>query len=341
MIDFGQTRAGQPVQVFPLRAGDVEATVITLGSTLQVLRLPDRSGALDDVVLGYDDAAGYEADAAYFGCTVGRCANRIRDGRLTLDGGPVRLDRNDGPNHLHGGAHGLHRKVWRAVTADAHSVLLETDSSDGEGGYPGRVTAQCRWTLLPERLRIELTAETDRATLINLTNHTYWNLAGAAGRRGVLDQRLTVPADRYTPVDAGLIPTGEVAPVADTPFDFRMSRPIRDGALQLEHPQIALAGGLDHNLVIAGEGFRRAARLEDAETGRRLEVWSEAPGLQLYSGNYLDGSVAGKGGRSYPRHHGLCLEPQAWPDSPNHPGFPSVVLRPGEAYQRVIEFRWA
>lgn len=340
MDTFGQTCSGEPVHRIVLRAGAVEAAVITLGSTLQALSLPDRNGALADVTLGYDDLAGYEADTAYFGCTVGRCANRIRDGRFALDGALVQLDRNDGPHHLHGGALGLHRKVWPVVAVDADSLLLETDSADGEGGYPGAVKVSCRWTLSPDRLRITLTAETDRTTLINLTNHTYWNLAGAAGERDVLDQRLTVAAERYTPVDAGLIPTGEIADVAGTPFDFRQARPTREGALRLDHHQIAHAGGLDHNLIIAGEGVSRAARLEDAESGRRLEVWSDAPGLQVYSGNFLDGSVAGKGERLYPKHHGLCLEPQVWPDSPNHADFPSAVLRPGDTYRRVVEYRW-
>lgn len=304
---------------------------INYGTIVTELHVPDRQGRTADVVLGMKDVDAYLAGHPYFGCTAGRCANRIADGRFSIDDRPHQVTRNNGPHHLHGGARGFDRRVWEVDGADASSVRFSLTSPDGEEGYPGTVKAQVVYALTPENeFRVEMTATTDAPTLVNLAHHTYWNLAGQ-GR--ILDHVLTLDADRYTPVDATLITTGEMAEVANTPFDFRRPKRIGDDLG-------CVAGGYDHNFVVRGSGLRRAARLEDPSSGRGMELFTTEPGIQLYTGNFLDGTAKGKDGAGYGKHAGLCLETQKFPDAVNKPGWPSPVLRPGETYRHLMVHRF-
>lgn len=321
-------------------ANGVSATIMTLGATLQSLRMPDRDGVADDVVLGHDTPREYLAQPNFLGVSVGRYANRIARGRFSIDGREYRLETNNGPNHLHGGSAGFDRKLWTiaAVTeGDSASVTLELVSPDGEGGYPGTVRASASYTLdRQSRLRIEYRATTDAPTIVNLTNHALFNLGG--GRNDVLDHRLTLHASRYTPVDATLIPTGELAPVAGSPFDFRQPRAIGDAIRDGRDAQIRIGRGYDHNFVVDGSSgtLRPAARVEHPGSGRVIEMHVTAPGLQVYSGNFLDGTLVGKAGQVYRQSDGLALEPQAFPDSPNRPEFPSTRLDPGMEYVNTM-----
>ena len=321
-----------------------EARIATRGATVVSLRVPDRSGALDDVVLGHDALEGYLAASPYFGAIVGRYGNRIAHGRFTLDGTAYRLAANDGAHHLHGGVRGFDKVVWEGAPvdgADGAGVRLRYRSPDGEEGYPGTLDVEATYTLTARNeLVVALRATADRATPVNLTHHGYFNLAGA-GRGDVLDHELTIHADAFVPVDAGLIPTGALAPVEGTPLDFRA--PARIGArIDADHPQLRRAGGYDHTFVLRPPGapgaLAHAARLVEPITGRTLDVHTTEPGLQLYSGNFLDGSIRGKAGRVYGHRAALCLETQHFPDSPNQPAFPSTILRPGEEYRSRTVF---
>ena len=320
------------IRAFTLSNGGLRLRAINYGSIVTGLDVPDRAGRLADVALGLKDLEAYLAGHPYFGCTAGRCANRIAEGRFSIEGRPFQVARNNGPHHLHGGARGFDRRVWEVDGADATSVRFSLTSPDGEEGYPGTVKAQVVYALTPENeFRVEMTATTDAPTPVNLVHHTYWNLAGQGS---ILDHRLTIDADRYTPVDATLITTGELAEVEGTPFDFRRSKRIGDDLGRVP-------GGFDHNFVVRGGGLRRAARLEDPRSGRVMEIASDQPGIQFYTGNFLDGTSKGKAGATYRKHAGLCLETQVFPDAVNKPDWTSPLLRPGETYRHVMVHRFS
>jgi aldose 1-epimerase len=333
---FGRLPDGTAVESFTLRnAHGVEVRAITYGAIIVSLRVPDRAGRLDDVVLGHDDLAGYLAKPAYFGAVVGRYGNRIAKGRFTLDGKTYTLATNNGPNHLHGGVRGFDKVVWKAdpPPAGTASVTFHYTSADGEEGYPGTLAAHVTYTLSDKgELAFEYSATTDKPTPVNLTQHSYFNL-GVPGT-DILGHVLTLDADRFTPVDATLIPTGELASVSGTPFDFR--KPTAIGArIGQDDEQLRRGGGYDHNFVLnrPGEGLRRVGRLADPRSGRTMDILTTEPGVQFYSGNFLDGTIKGKGGVVYKHRSGLCLETQHFPDSPNQPSFPSTILRPGKQYR--------
>jgi aldose 1-epimerase len=342
---FGRTPDGQPVESFTLtNARGIEVRAITFGDIIVSVRVPDRDGRLDDVVLGHDDLDGYLAKSAYLGALVGRYANRIAGGRFTLDGRTYPLATNNGPNHLHGGVRGFDKHVWKAEPFErpgAAGVVFTRRSPDGEEGYPGNLDVRVTYTLTDRNdLSFEYFATTDKPTVVNLSQHSYFNLAGD-GKRDVLGHELTIDADRFTPVDKTLIPTGVLAPVAGTPFDFRKPTAIglRIGA---DDEQLRIGGGYDHNFVLnrRREGLTHAARVFEPTTGRTMDTATTEPGVQFYTGNFLDGSIKGKGGRAYGRRYGFCLETQHFPDSPNQARFPSTVLRPGQQYrsQTVLTF---
>lgn len=340
---FGHSPGGEAVEQFTLAsAGGIELRVMTYGAIIRSLRVPDRHGALGDIVLGHDGVGDYARSASYFGAVVGRFGNRIARGRFPLDGQDVQLVTNDGRNHLHGGRVGFDKVVWKAEPFSrdgARGIVLAHRSPDGDQGYPGTLDARVTYTLTDDAaLLVEYEATADHATPVNLTQHTYFNLAGDAAR-DVLDHRLTIHATQYTPVDSELVPTGALAPVAGTPFDFR--RPTRIGAsIVATDEQLRHAGGYDHNFVLTstGNGLAPAARLADPDSGRVLDISTTEPGLQFYSGNFLDGTVRGKGGRTYGHRTGLCLETQHFPDSPNRPHFPNTILRPGATYRSRTMF---
>ena len=343
-----------PIERYTLRAGSGAAvSVLTYGAILQAARVPDRDGTLANVVLGFADAAGYLTDAyragnPYFGAIAGRYANRIAGARFTLDGEEHVLEANQGPHQLHGGPQGFDARVWDARPVegdDEAAVALRLTSPDGDQGYPGQLAVDVvyTWTEAHE-LRIDYRARTDRPTVLNLTNHAYFNLAGD-GAGSIEDHELQVHASHYTPADADQLPTGEVATVEDTPLDFRAPRRLGD-RLRDPHPQLVAARGYDHNLVLdgkrPGDGEPEpAAVLRDPASGRELEVLTTEPGVQLYTGNFLDGSLVGAAGKAYRQGDGVCLETQHFPNSPNVPAFPSTVLRPGEAFasRTVLRFR--
>jgi aldose 1-epimerase len=334
----GKTPDGAPIEAYTLRSeGGAIAKVISYGATLVKLWMPDRDGNLSDVVLGFDSAERYVGPHPHFGGIVGRYANRIAKGKFTLDGKEYQLDINNPPNSLHGGKVGFDRRMWTAhPSADASTAAVRFShlSADGEEGFPGDLKVSATYTLTHNNeLRIDYTAQADKPTPLNLTNHTYFNFAGNGD---VLGHVLQLDADSYTPVDATLIPTGEIWPVAGTPLDFR--KPAAIGAHIAEiggNP-----GGYDHNFIVNGKAgtLRHAARVYEPSTGREMEVWTTEPGIQFYSGNFLDGTVKGKKGVSYAKHSGFCLETQHYPDSVNHPNFPSVILRPGETYNQTTVF---
>jgi aldose 1-epimerase len=328
--------AGEPVELFTLtNPSGVEVRAITYGGIIVALRAPDRDGRLGDIVLGYDSLAGYLRESPYFGALIGRYGNRIARARFTLDGRSYTLAANNGVNHLHGGVRGFDKVLWTGepVTTDSTvGVAFTYASPDGEEGYPGTLRARVTYTLTDDgRLIFDYQATTDRATPVNLTQHSYFNLAGAGD---ILGHELMIAAGRYTPVDSTLIPTGALAPVDGTAFDFRTPTAIgaRIGAGDV---QLAHGLGYDHNWVLdrADEGLVHAARVVEPTTGRTLDIWTTEPGLQFYSGNFLDGSITGKAGRVYAHRTGFCLETQHFPDSPNQPAFPSTILRPGEEYR--------
>jgi aldose 1-epimerase len=343
---FGVTTEGDTVEVFTLtNLNGVEVRAITYGAIIVSLRVPDRDGRLADVVLGFDDLDGYLEGSPYFGAVVGRYANRIANGKFTLDGTTYSLATNNGPNHLHGGVRGFDKLVWDAEPFENDSgvgVIFRATSPDGDEGYPGALSVRVSYTLLPSnQLVVDYLATTDRSTPINLSQHTYFNLAGD-GERDVLGHRLTINASNYTPVDTTLIPTGLVASVEGSPFDFTGPHPI-GSRIDGDHEQLLAGGGYDHNFVLDrnGPGLALAPRVEEPITGRVLEVHTTEPGLQFYSGNFLDGSVTGKAERIYRHRYGFCLETQHFPDSPNQPNFPSTILRPGDQYRSQTVFAFS
>jgi aldose 1-epimerase len=344
-VEFGTLADGTRVEAVELsNRNNMSARILTLGATLQSLVVPDRNGRAADVVLGYDSAAEYLARPQYFGATVGRYANRIAAGRFTLDGKQYILETNDGPNHLHGGLKGFDKVLWRIESVSDGRVVLKHVSPNGQGGYPGTLEVTATYALNDRNeLAIEYRATTDRSTIVNITNHAYFNLAGAGSDASILSHRLTLLADQYTPVDKTLIPTGERRNVAGTAFDFRQPRRIdaqlRDG----RDEQIRIGRGYDHNFILRGPAgtLRLAARLEDLPSGRVMELLTTAPGVQFYSGNFLDGTSAGKGGRIYRQGDALCLEPQVFPDSPNRPDFTSARLDPGATYINSMVLRFS
>jgi aldose 1-epimerase len=332
---FGVMPDGQAVAVYTMtNAAGIQVRAITYGAIVTSLVVPDRSGKRADVVLGFDTLDGYLKDPPYFGAIVGRYGNRIAKGQFTLGGKTFKLATNNGPNHLHGGLKGFDKVIWEAAAVESEAgvgVAFTRTSPDGEEGYPGTLKATVTYTLTDKNeLAIDYRAVTDKATPVNLTQHSYFNLAGGGD---VLGHELMLNADRYTPVDDTLIPTGELASVQGTPFDFRKLTAI-GARINADNPQIKYGRGYDHNWVLnrTGPGLQRAARVVEPKSGRTLEIVTTEPGLQFYSGNFLDGTITGKGGRVYALRNGFCLETQHFPDSPNHPNFPSTILKPGETY---------
>jgi aldose 1-epimerase len=330
-------------QMFTLtNANGVEVRTIPYGAIIMSIKVPDRTGRLEDVVLGFDTADRYQKDHPHFGAVVGRYGNRIAKGRFVLDGVTYRLATNNGANHLHGGVKGFDKVIWQAepFTRDGKQGVAYTYvSRDGEEGYPGALTARVRYTLTPSNeLVVDYDVTTTRPTPVNLTQHSYFNLAGE-GSGDILGHQLTLDADRFTPVDPTLIPSGELAPVDGTPFDFRQATRIGD-RIAADDEQIRRGNGYDHNWVLNGSPgqLRHAATLFDPKSGRTLDVSTTEPGVQFYSGNFLDGTVTGKSGHVYKQRYALCLETQHFPDSPNHPNFPSTIVRPGERYQSQTVF---
>jgi aldose 1-epimerase len=338
---FGRLPDGTDVGLFVLRNDNaVEVRVIAYGAIVVSIRTPDRQGESADIVLGCDDLAGYLTPTPYFGAVVGRYGNRIARGRFTLDGATYQLAVNNGVNHLHGGIRGFDKVVWQVSASTPqrdNAVVFTYTSADGEEGYPGMLQASVTYTLTANNeLAIEYQATADKPTPVNLTNHSYFNLAGD-GRGDILQHLLTIDADRFTPVDDTMIPTGTLAPVEGTPFDFRRETAI-GARIDSADEQIRRGLGYDHNFVVRGApGLRRAARLVEPRRGRTLDVATTEPGLQFYSGNLLAGEP-GKAGRRYEKRTGLCLETQHFPDSPNHPEFPSTILRPGDTYRSKTVF---
>lgn len=340
--EFG-TLDGQPVKLFTLRnESGAEVGIIEYGGIVTSLEVPDRDGNLGDVVLGFDDLESYVADTPYFGAITGRYANRIAKGRFEIDGEAFELPVNNGPNSLHGGIKGFDKVLWAGSSTEAgDGVEFTYVSADGEEGYPGRLDSKVTYTWTDaNELRIDYEATTDKPTVINLTNHSYFNLSDG-GSGSILDHEMTIHADSYTPVHADSIPTGEIAPLEGTPLDFREATAI-GGRIEEDHEQLQFGQGYDHNYVINrdGPGMALAASVHDPATGRTMDVLTEEPGVQFYSGNFLDGHHVGKGGTSYAHRSGFCLETQHYPDSPNQPDFPSTVLRPGETYSTTTIYKF-
>ncbi|MBP7950901.1 MAG: galactose mutarotase [Verrucomicrobiales bacterium] len=337
---FGTTRDGQQVTLYKLvNPKGAEVEIMNYGGTVVSVKVPDRNGKLGDVVLGFDSFSDHEARSPFFGCITGRYANRIANGKFTLDGREYTLAVNNGPNSLHGGKVGFDKKIWKGTPGQGASVVFSHTSPDGDEGYPGTLTMQVTYTWTDaNELRIDYTATTDKPTVVNLTNHSYFNLAGA-GNGTILDHELTLHCDRFTPTDDTMIPTGEIRAVAGTPLDF--TKPQVIGArIGDAYKPLQQGKGYDHNFIINGSGLRSAAKARDPKSGRTLEVLTDTPGVQLYTANFLDGTLRGKGGATYPHRGAFCLETQHFPDSPNHPDFPSTTLRPGETYRQTCIFRF-
>jgi aldose 1-epimerase len=342
---FGRTAEGAEVELYALRnRSGMEATITNYGGIVTALRVPDRHGDFEDVVLGFDRLEGYLQNPPYFGALIGRYANRIAGGSFFLDGACHQLATNDGPNALHGGKQGFDKVVWTVGrfgdTPRGSELELKYLSRDGEEGYPGNLSVTALYTLSEDNaLRLDFTAMTDRPTIVNLTQHSYFNLRG---RGDVLAHEISIGADRFTPVDAALIPTGEIRSVAGTPFDFR--QPMQIGA-RIHDPdeQLRFGKGYDHNWVANGEPgtLRRMCTVHEPQSGRVLELLATQPGLQFYSGNLLDGTIEGKNRCRYAARSGFCMEPQHFPDTPHHSHFPSAVLRPGEVYRHAIVYRFS
>ena len=339
---FGKTPDGTPVELYVLKNGQITVKVMTYGAIITEIDTPDRNGKKGDVVLGFDSLEGYLGKHPYFGATVGRVANRIAKGKFTLNGQEYTLAVNDGPNTLHGGLKGFDKVIWKAEPIsrpDGPSIKLTRRSPDGEEGYPGNLDVSVQFTVTEQNeLKIEYTATTDKATPINLSNHSYFNLAGRT-TEPVLGHELMLAADHYTPVDETLIPTGEIAPVAGTPLDF--TKPTDIGARIKE-----LKGeptGYDHNFVLnsGGKSLALAVRVYEPKTGRVMELSTTEPGVQFYTGNFLDGTITGKDGIAYRQHHAFCLEAQHYPDSIHHANFPSAVLEPGKTYTQTTVYKFS
>jgi len=335
---FGSLPDGTPVERYTLRAGSLSCEVLTYGGALRSLRVPDRTGKPVDVLLGFDSLEDYRRQDKFIGALIGRYANRIAGGRFELKGVTYPLAKNDGPNHLHGGVNGFDKQVWGVKSASENALTLTLFSPDGQEGYPGDLSVQVTYTLTEEGLTIDYEARSSRDTVCSLTNHAYFNLGGHDS--GVVSgQRIQLLADAYTPADAHSIPTGGVSPVDGTPMDLRVSKPI-GAEWDSGFPQLASAGGYDHNWVVNGRPgqLRTAARAECPATGVALEVQTTLPGVQFYSGNSLDGCPAGKDGAPYAKRWGFCLETQLFPDTPHHPEFPTCVLRAGELWSHQTRF---
>jgi aldose 1-epimerase len=348
---FGKTPDGQAIDIYVLtNKSGAEVSITNYGGAVVSIKVPDRNGKLADVVLGYDTADGYLNDKSHFGGIIGRYGNRIAHAQFVLDGKTYTLAKNNGENSIHGGIKGFDKALWTAKTGPAEyakygqSLELSYPSKDGEEGFPGnlKVTVVYTWSDA-NALQIEYSATTDKKTVVNLTNHSYFNLAGQ-GSGDILSHVLMIQAGKFTPVDAGLIPTGELRDVAGTPFDFR--KPTAIGArIDQDDEQLKLGGGYDHNFVLRPVNELRrsfaATRVVEPSTGRVLEVFTTEPGVQFYTGNFLDGKTPGKGGVTYPRRNAFCLETQHFPDSPNQPKFPSVVLSPGERYHTITKYQFS
>jgi aldose 1-epimerase len=335
---WGQTSDGKAVEIFTISDHDLTVRITTFGARVVSIEAPDRNGKMADVVLGYDNVGQYEKDAStYFGAIVGRYGNRIAKGAFSIDGKTFHIPLNNNGNALHGGPAGFSTRVWTGVEIP-DGVEMTLVSPDGDMGFPGALTVHVRYTVVEHSLRISYSATTTKPTVTNLTNHSYFNLAGN-GKGSILGEVLTIPADRYTPVDATQIPTGELAPVAGTPFDFR--KPTAIGArINDTNEQLKIGGGYDHNWVLndAGDSLHLAAKVYDPSSGRTLTVTTTQPGLQFYSGNFLNGTQHGKYGVTYEKNAALCLETQHFPDSPNHPKFASTLLKPGQTLHSETVF---
>lgn len=344
---FGKLADGRDVGAVTLANGQgVSATILAWGATLQSVVMPDRHGKRADVALGYDNMSDYLAAPQYFGMAVGRFANRLALGRFTLDGKTYQTPVNNGANALHGGTTGFDKLLWDIVSVKegpTASVTLKLVSPDGDMGYPGTLTVFATYSLDEQsHLKIEYTATTDKTTIVNITNHAYWNLSGEGSPNGAMGHLLTIPAETYLPTDAGAIPTGEFRPVAGTVFDFRKPRAVGDRVRDASDQQIVFGRGYDHNWVVGRQvipGEQLMARVEDPASGRSFELWSNQPGVQFYSGNFLDGTSHGKSKRIYRMGDTVVLEPQIFPDSPNQKGFPDARLEPGQTYRNVMTFR--
>ena len=338
---YGAMPDGAQIDILTLRnANGVTIRAITYGGIITSIEVPDRAGRPGDIALGFDSLAGYLTAHPFFGAIIGRYGNRIGAGTFTLDGAQYTLAKNNGPNNLHGGEKGFDKQVWNAQAVPGRNAIEFTRTSvNGEEGFPGNLSVRVTYELTDKNeLIVDYFATTDKATPVNLTQHTYFNLAGE-GSGDVLGHQLTINADRYTPVDETLIPTGELAPVQGTPFDFR--QPTAIGArINEAHAQLKNGLGYDHNWVLnrSGDGLQLAARVVEPTSGRTLEITTTEPGLQFYSGNFLDGTIKGKGGHVYGHRAGFCLETQHYPDSPNKPEFPSTILRPGQEYRSKTVF---
>ena len=342
---FGNTAQGESVELFTLtNSQGVEARITNFGGIVVSLKVPDRKGVIGDVLLGYNDLDGYLKVHPYFGALIGRFGNRIGGGTFTLEGKSYKLAKNDGENSLHGGLSGFDKKVWAAKakeSADGPALELYYLSKDGEENYPGNLNVRVIYTLTnTNELKIDYTATTDKTTVLNLTNHMYFNLAGE-GVLAILDHEVFIDADRFTPVDANLIPTGALRKVKGTPFDF--STPTKIGAhIDDKEEQLLFGLGFDHSFMINGYdgSLRSAAKVYEPTSGRTLEVLTTEPDMHLYTGNHLDGTLTGKSGKKYIKRSSFCLEAEHFPDSPNKPEFPSVVLKPGQTYQQTTVYRF-
>jgi aldose 1-epimerase len=341
----GKLPNGADVEIYTMKDEKLEVQVATYGGEVIAISVPDRSGKVADVVLGFDDVTGYynnsnSKDAAFFGPIVGRYANRIAHAKFSLGGKEYTLTKNNGDNTIHGGPTGFHNRIWKSKTI-SDGVELTYVSKDGEEGYPGNLSVTVRYTVQGGELKIDYSAKTDKPTVLNLTNHSYFNLSGQ-GNGTILEEQLTLNASRFTPVDSNLIPTGELKSVAGTPFDFLKAHAVGE-RINADDEQIRLGHGYDHNFVIdgGGEKLTKAAEVYDPASGRVLEVLTTQPGVQFYTSNFLNGTIEGKGGAAYPKNGALCLETQHYPDSPNHPDFPTTVLRPGSKFHSVTVYRFS
>ncbi|MEM6846148.1 MAG: aldose epimerase family protein [Bacteroidota bacterium] len=340
---FGTTTYAVAVELYTLTNGDTEVEITNYGGIITSWRVPDSNGQMGDIVQGYDSVDGYNSLPGYFGATIGRYGNRIANGEFSLDGETYSLAKNNGPNHLHGGLIGFNDVVWQADTAtseDGPQLILQYTSPDGEEGYPGTLETKVTYTLQADNtLRIDYEATTDKPTVVNLTNHSFFNLSGDPSTP-ILDHQLMLNADRYVPVNQTLIPLGSLDSVKGTPFDFTEATAVGE-RIDADHPQITNGLGYDHCWVLNGpEGeLSLAATVLDPKSKRFMEVFTTEPGIQFYSGNFLDGSAIGKDGTSYDYRTALCLETEHFPDSPNQPDFPSVVLRPGENYRTTTAYK--
>jgi aldose 1-epimerase len=339
---FGKTSDGTPVELYTLtNASGMHAGIMTYGGTVVSLTAPDKSGKFDDIVLGMENVDGYQHITSFFGALIGRYGNRIGHGTFKLEGKTYTLPKNDGDNTLHGGPQGFDKKVWKA-NVNGPALELTYISKDGEMGFPGTLTAKVVYTLTnANELKIDYTATTDKPTVVNLTNHSYFNLAGAASGTN-LEHQVMINADRFTPVDAGLIPTGELKPVKGTPFDFTKATAI-GARINQDDQQLKYGKGYDHNWVLnkGNGGMTKAAEVYEPKSGRVMEVFTTEPGLQFYTGNFLDGTVKGKGGVAYPHRAAFCMETQHYPDSPNKPSFPTTELKPGQTYHTTTTYKFS